>query len=130
MDPVFTRELTLMLVIIAATCIRIVAFVIGYKVVVLGHDTMVRGIRGEFQLEAESSGQHLRLQSGIPGLLFVLLGSGIVLYAVFVRQPIGLDYSDSRAISAPATVSGHQRPANQSVRNAPNFSVNPRAGDN
>ena len=56
--------------IIASTLIRIAAIIAGVYVVWLGHNTMVRGIKGEFEFE----GPFGKLKGSFPGLLFVLLG--------------------------------------------------------
>lgn len=50
--------------------VRIAAIAAGTYVVWLGHNTLVRGIKGEF----EFSGKLYRLKGSAPGLLFVLLG--------------------------------------------------------
>ena len=51
--------------------IRIVAIVAGAFIVWLGHNTLIRGIKGEFEFE----GAFGKLKGSAPGLLFVLLGS-------------------------------------------------------
>jgi hypothetical protein len=51
--------------------IRIVAIIAGAFVVWLGHNTMIRGVKGEFEFE----GSFGKLKGSVPGLLFVLLGS-------------------------------------------------------
>ena len=50
--------------------IRIAAIVAGTYVVWLGHNTMVRGIKGEFEFE----GAFGKLKGSAPGLFFVLMG--------------------------------------------------------
>lgn len=50
--------------------IRIAAIAAGTYVVYLGHDTMVRGIKGEFEFE----GAFGKLKGSVPGLFFVLMG--------------------------------------------------------
>ena len=51
--------------------VRIAAIGAGVCVVWLGHNTLVRGIMGEFEFE----GQFGKLKGSAPGLLFVLLGT-------------------------------------------------------
>ena len=50
--------------------VRVAAIGAGTYVVWLGHNTLVRGIKGDF----EFSGKLYRLKGSAPGLLFVLLG--------------------------------------------------------
>ena len=50
--------------------IRIAAIAAGTYVVWLGHNTMVRGIKGEFEFE----GAFGKLKGSVPGLFFVLMG--------------------------------------------------------
>ena len=54
--------------------IRIAAIGAGVTIVWLGHNTMIRGIKGEFEFE----GQFGKLKGSTPGLLFVLLGSLVI----------------------------------------------------
>ncbi len=54
--------------------IRIAAIAAGVCIVWLGHNTMIRGIKGEFEFE----GQFGKLKGSTPGLLFVLLGSLVI----------------------------------------------------
>ena len=54
--------------------IRIAAIGAGVCIVWLGHNTMIQGIKGEFEFE----GKFGKLKGSTPGLLFVLLGSLII----------------------------------------------------
>lgn len=56
--------------VIANAIIRVAAIAGGVYVVWLGHNTMVRGIKGEFEFEGTLG----KLKGSTPGLLFVLLG--------------------------------------------------------
>jgi hypothetical protein len=62
--------------------IRIAAIGAGTYIVWLGHNTLVRGIKGEF----EFSGRFGRLKGSAPGLLFVLLGTMAIGWALATRH--------------------------------------------
>lgn len=64
--------------IIANGLIRIAAIAAGVYVVWMGRDTMIRGITGDFKFE----GAFGKLKGATPGLLFVLLGSLAVGWAL------------------------------------------------
>lgn len=51
--------------------VRVAAILAGVCIVWLGHNTMIRGVKGEFEFE----GNFAKLKGSTPGLLFVLLGS-------------------------------------------------------
>lgn len=80
--------------IIAILAIKLTAIVVGYKIVALGHDTLVRGLKGEFEFSGNDGGRGLKLKSSSPGLLFVLLGSLLVGWAVFVEKPIEYSWAE------------------------------------
>lgn len=62
--------------------VRIAAIAAGTYVVWLGHNTLVRGVKGEFNFE----GPHWRLKGSTPGLLFVLLGCLVIGWALATRH--------------------------------------------
>jgi len=62
--------------------VRVAAIAAGTYVVWLGHNTLIRGIKGEF----EFSGQFGRLKGSAPGLLFVLLGSLVIGWALQAKH--------------------------------------------
>jgi len=64
--------------IIANALIRIAAIAAGVYVVWLGHNTMVRGIKGDFEFEGKLG----KLKGSTPGLLFVLLGVAAIGWAL------------------------------------------------
>ena len=68
LDAVATVHLTS---VIMNGLVRMAAIGAGVYVVWLGHDTLVRGVSGEFEFE----GKFGKLKGSAPGLLFVLLGS-------------------------------------------------------
>ena len=56
--------------ILANLAVRLAAIAAGTYVVWLGHNTFVRGIKGDFEFD----GKWAKLKGSSPGLLFVLLG--------------------------------------------------------
>lgn len=73
----------------AVALIKLTAMIAGYKIVALGHDTLVRGLKGEFVFTGHvSKDRGVALKSASPGLLFVLLGSLLIGWSVYVDKPI------------------------------------------
>ena len=67
--------------------LKITAFILGYLIVKLGHDTMIKGVTGEVDFGFEGSGFKTKLKSGSPGAFFVLAGAAIIIWALFVEKP-------------------------------------------
>ncbi|MGR9099196.1 MAG: hypothetical protein ACU826_01385 [Gammaproteobacteria bacterium] len=67
--------------------VRIAAIVAGVYIVWLGHDTLIRGVKGEFEFK----GHFGKLKGSVPGLLFVLLGSLAIGWALKTTASGGLD---------------------------------------
>jgi hypothetical protein len=70
---------------------KIAAIVIGYLIVRLGHDTLVRGITGDLDFGFKGSGVETKLKSASPGAAFVLAGAAIIVWALAVQKPFSLD---------------------------------------
>lgn len=68
--------------------LKITAFVLGYLIVRLGHDTLVKGISGEIDFGFSGSGFTTKLKSGSPGALFVVMGAAIILWGLMVQKPM------------------------------------------
>ena len=67
---------------------KIVCFILGYLTVRLGYQLIASGVKGEFKFAASMGGLKTDLASVSPGLLFVLLGVGLIGYAVFVEKTV------------------------------------------
>jgi hypothetical protein len=80
--------------------VRLAAIAAGTYVVWLGHNTMVRGIKGDF----EFSGKFYRLKGSVPGLLFVLLGCLAIGWALQAKH-------SGRTGDKPETVQTQGKPA-------------------
>lgn len=85
--PSHVAELLAML--FSVLLMKLFAMTIGYRIVKLGYDALVRGIKGEFDFGGKVTGKvELKLLSASPGLFFVLLGSAIIIWAIAVEKPI------------------------------------------
>lgn len=73
---------------------KIVIFVLGYKIVKLGHDLLVRGVKGEFKFATEFQGAKADLASVSPGLLFLLLGIVLMGFSLGIDKEIDTQYPD------------------------------------
>ncbi len=68
--------------------LKITACVLGYMIVRLGHDTLIKGISGEIDFGFSGSGIKTKLKSGSPGAFFVLMGAAIILWGLTVKKPM------------------------------------------
>jgi putative Ca2+/H+ antiporter (TMEM165/GDT1 family) len=79
-----------MLTIVSSILImKLTAIVVGYKIVQLGYEALIRGIKGEFDFGGKlTNHMEIKLLSASPGLFFVLFGSFIICWALFVEKPV------------------------------------------
>ena len=82
--------------------LKLVCFIIGYLIIRLGYKLMVSGVKGEFKFTGETKGIKGGLISSSPGLLFVLLGTILIGYAMYVDKPFSYE-SNSPAPAAQQT---------------------------
>lgn len=68
--------------------LKCVALILGYLCVRLGHQLLFAGVKGEFQFSAKGFGASTTLKAVSPGLLFVLLGVLLMIYAVAVNKVV------------------------------------------
>jgi len=74
--------------------LKAVALVIGYLVIRLGYQAIIRGVKGEFDFQGRiHSDVEMKLVGSSPGLFFTLLGTIIICWALFVDKPVSLDGS-------------------------------------
>ena len=66
---------------------KIVCFILGYLTIRLGYLLIESGAKGEFKFSASFGGNKTDLASVSPGLLFVLLGVLLMVFAVSVEKP-------------------------------------------
>jgi len=89
--------------------LKITAFVLGYLIVRLGHDTLIKGIAGQIDFGFKGSGFKTKLKSASPGGLFVLMGAAIIIWGLTVQKPMEIKgfYSPPKSgADAPATTDG------------------------
>ena len=85
--------------------IRVLAIAAGAFIVWLGHNTLVRGVKGEFEFE----GTFGKLKGSTPGLLFVLLGSLAIGWALKTPATGNLG-AEVRQAERPAVTELHSSP--------------------
>lgn len=91
---------------ISVVLIKLAAIIVGYKITKLGHDTLVRGVKGEFDFGGKiKSTAELKLVSASPGLFFVLFGSFVIMWAIYVDKPIKFSYVPASQPPAISSVS-------------------------
>lgn len=89
--------------IIANAFIRVSAIAAGVYVVWLGHNTLIRGVKGDFEFD----GKWGKLKGSTPGLLFVLLGVTAIGWSLgskfdsHLNIPVTAERESERADSGP-----------------------------
>jgi len=76
--------------------LKLSCFIIGYFIIRMGYNLIVRGIQGEFKFSSEFKGLKGGLISSSPGLLFVLLGTCLIAFAMFVNKPFNYSNGSTR----------------------------------
>jgi hypothetical protein len=90
--------------------LKIVVFIVGYRIVRLAVDLLQQGIRGEFTFKGSLSGAKADLRSSSPGIFFTFVGLALIVAALLIRtttpyrhtveDPIGIA-DESRSVPAP-----------------------------
>lgn len=103
---------TVAILFLAGTLVmKITAIVIGYLIVRLGHDTLIRGITGDLDFGFTGSGVQTKLKSASPGAAFVLAGAAIIVWALVVEKPFDLYVGPpSTEPNSPPSASGAKLP--------------------
>jgi hypothetical protein len=92
------------LAVTAIVLIKVTAIVVGYKIVKLGYDALIRGAKGEFDFGGKIENKaELKLIATSPGLFFVLFGSFVVMWALFVEKPVSYSSSTTHEVVKPST---------------------------
>jgi hypothetical protein len=76
---------------ISMLVLKVTAFVLGYLIVKLGHDTMIRGVTGEIDFGFSGSGFETKLKSASPGAFFILMGGAIIIWGLTVEKPFKVE---------------------------------------
>lgn len=69
-----------------AFALKIFVFILGFFTIGMGYKLIRDGVKGNFNFTTDIKGMKGALQSSSPGLLFVLLGVGLIAYAMFVKK--------------------------------------------
>jgi len=85
---------------LSVTAIKITAFILGYLIVKMGHDTLIRGVSGDIDFGFEGSGFKTKLKAGSPGALFIVAGAAIIIWGLTVERPMGISLSPSQQAAA------------------------------
>lgn len=87
-DAVITASSPVAIVfMISVLALKVTAFVLGYLIVRLGHDTLIRGVTGEIDFGFSGSGFKTKLKAASPGALFVLMGAAIIFWGLAMQKP-------------------------------------------
>ncbi len=101
---------------LSVLALKITAFVLGYLIVRLGHDTLIKGVTGQIDFGFSGSGFKAKLKAASPGALFVLMGAAIIIWGLTVQKPMEIKTLPSppeTATVAPAT--GGEKPHRPAV---------------
>ena len=98
---------------LSVTAIKITAFVIGYLIVRLGHDTLIKGVTGDIDFGVEGKGLKTKLKAGSPGAFFVLAGAAIILWGLFVSKPLNITVEP--ATNSPSSTTVQSQKDNEAV---------------
>ncbi len=82
--------------------LKITAFVLGYHIVKLGHDTLIKGVSGQLDFGFSGSGFKAKLKAASPGALFVLMGAAIIIWGLTVQKPMEIKMVPAVGEPAPA----------------------------
>lgn len=105
---------------VSVVVLKITAFVLGYLIVKLGHDTLVKGVSGELDFGFSGSGFSTKLKSASPGAFFVLIGGAIILWGLTVKKPYISEYSrDSRTPAVQQQLAPKPEPSDDLSDEAP-----------
>ena len=95
--------------------LKVTAFVLGYLIVKLGHDTMIKGVTGEVDFGFSGSGFQTKLKSASPGAFFMLMGAAIIIWGLTVEKPFAIEVPSPQKVvptpnPPPANGGGLHRP--------------------
>lgn len=76
-----------LITVLSILAFKLSALIIGYLVVKLGYELLVKGITGEFKFKGSIAGGKADLVSASPGLLFLLLGIVLMGTAILKDKP-------------------------------------------
>jgi hypothetical protein len=89
--------------------IKITALILGFLTIRMGAMLIKTGALGEFKFSTSFGGAKADLASVSPGLLFVVLGIGLIGYSVWVKKSVDFD-------TRPTVQPAMQQPSGQEAR--------------
>jgi hypothetical protein len=96
----FTPEVLYLISYTLVILMKIICFVLSYKIIKLGYYLITAGVKGEFKFSSSFLGFKADLASLSPGLLFVLLGVLFMMVAIYVNKTISLQTTSKTSNSA------------------------------
>ena len=101
---------------LSVLALKITAFVLGYLIVRLGHDTLIKGVTGQIDFGFSGSGFKAKLKAASPGALFVLMGAAIIIWGLTVQKPMEIKTLPPPPQTAPvAPTTGSEKPHRPAV---------------
>src|SRR5262245_15702436 len=101
---------------LSVLALKITAFVLGYLIVRLGHDTLIKGVTGQIDFGFSGSGLRAKLKAASPGALFVLMGAAIIIWGLTVQKPMEIKTLPSPQQTAPLSpATGTEKPHRPAV---------------
>jgi hypothetical protein len=97
---------------LAVAVLKLTAFVLGYLIVRLGHDTLIKGVSGAIDFGFKGGAVSAKLKSGSPGAFFVLAGGAIIAWGLFVQKPMEINFTPvqpQQATAVTTTAAENQR---------------------
>ena len=85
--------------------LKVTAFILGYLIVKLGHDTMIRGVTGDIDFGFSGSGFETKLKSASPGAFFILMGAAIIIWGLAVDKPFTVEVPQKQSTEAVKSLS-------------------------
>lgn len=78
---------------------KLSCFFIGFFIIRMGYKLIASGIKGEFKFSANYKGVKGGLISSSPGLLFVLLGTTLIGYALFIEKSYTFNHKQAKSLT-------------------------------
>jgi len=83
--------------------LKITVLIVAYKIIKLGYDLLLKGVKGDFHFKGEMTGHKADLRSSSPSLLFVLLGCFVIIISVTTQFPQDLE-TEKRAFETSSSL--------------------------
>ena len=86
---------------------KIVCFILSYKIIKLGYNLISSGVKGEFKFSSNFIGFKSDLTSLSPGLLFVLLGVVLMMVAIYINKTATIETGSRPSTNGKQTKQGY-----------------------